>query len=259
MKRLPLIFILLVLLCSKSFALDFTFDANNEGWKATRIGYYGNFYEVMPDGWPARWKTSLAGRQGVIYQDGTADPEARPYAMAVGVNGPFLSGKTLVTDIYSSGNWQTLSGEAPYVRWYVADLIYTDDQGRNWYNMWVATTPVALDLNSFQGWTTYSIELKEENFFKWPNYSVPGTFQEVLQNYDYIGLSIVSTDQIDCLNGGPCTWSNDYQLLHYGAYAKEGTATWALDNVKALPEPGTLIMVGLGLLTVGMFKRKLGS
>jgi len=211
----------------------------------------------MHKGWPADWRDELAGHQGVIYQDGTTNPEGRPYSIAAEIHGPSLSGKTLVTDIYSSGNWQMLSGEPAFVRWYLADLVYEDERGNYWYNMWVARDLAALDLNSFTGWTTYPIELKEENFFKWPNYSVPGTFDDVLRNYDYIGLSIVSTDQIDCLNGGPCTWSEDYQLLHYGAYATEGTATWALDNVRAVPEPSTLILLGGAGLIVLRLRRHL--
>jgi len=252
---------LLFLAQSTVYALDFTFDTDNQGWRSGRIGYNGGSYERLYPGVPADWKAELAGHQGVIYQDGTTNPEGRPYALGIWQDKAFmglLNGKTLVADVYSTGNWRTWVGEQVFARWYISELLYIDQDGHPYYNMWVSKAAVGIDMNALKGWGTFSIEMKETNFFKWPNYNLPGTFDEVLKNYDTIGLSLFSdTDNLECLNGGDCTWGPEKTLLHYGAYATEGTATWALDNVRAVPEPSTLILLGGAGLIVLRLRRHL--
>ncbi|NPA49490.1 MAG: PEP-CTERM sorting domain-containing protein, partial [Thermodesulfobacteria bacterium] len=250
---------LLFLALSTVYALDFTFDTDNQGWEGINVGKYGGAREGWGDYYPASWTAELAGKNGVIYQTGNDQPEDRPLWMGYRGDTAFLgdlTGKTLVFDVYSSGNWRTLAGDPPMLRFYIGNRF---DDGT--WNSWAAYSTVSVDLNSFTGWRTFSIELKEENFFKWPNWqrSPDDTFADVLRNYDQIGFNLASnTDDINCFNGGDCTWSDDNRLLHYGAIAAEGQeATWALDNVRAVPEPSTLILLGGAGLIVLRLRRHL--
>jgi len=261
-KRRMILLVAAVLfgLVSAVEAFSYTFDANNEGWSQTHIGYDGRTYEAWYPIVPADWMDELDGHQGVIYQTSTTDPEGRAFWMGARFDDQTaflgdLTGKTLVADVYSTGNWRTLGSEEVVNRWVIADLVYVDSAGPH-FNMWVSKAPVSVDMNSFTGWETFSIELKEENFFKWPNGAVDGTFADVLKNYDQIGLNLTSkTDDLDCYNGGSCTWGDDYTLLHYGAYAVNGTATWALDNVRPVPEPSTFLLIGGGLVLFFLGRR----
>jgi len=223
---------------------SFTFDTDNQGWLMTYIGLpAGATYEMLYPNGPADHTMSEGVPAGSIYQQVTANIDQRAYWLGyISPTNQFLgdlADASLVSHVYSTGNWQTLANGANgddgnvYARWVISKSC---DGGT--YDMFISTRAASVDLNSFTGWGNFSVYLSESNFIRWPN-AVCGvlSFEELLQDYDQIGLYVFSgTDDVANINGGTGTWGSvgGYsRLMHYGAFATAGDGVWGVDNMHA--------------------------
>lgn len=231
-------------LAVRSAISAFHFDADNEAWQMTYVGLPpGATYETLYTNTPALWTPSLGDPAGCIYQTVDGDIDQRAYWLGfIGDHGFMgdLNGLTIQCNVYSTANWQTISSANGgvggddgnvYARWVVSR---ESDSGGT-YAMYISTSSVSLDMNSFSGWTTFAVDASEANFIRWPNSPDPGpSFLDVMADYDQIGLYIFSgTDDMADVSGGGTTWFNDggtSRLQHYGAWSTGGEATWAVDN-----------------------------
>ncbi len=224
---------------------SFFFNSDNEGWQMTYVGRpAGGTYELLFTNSAADWSASLGDPVGSVYQTVTEDRDQRAYWLGyIGEHGFMgdLNGLILQCNVYSSGDWTTISGQnggagdddgRVYARWVVSR---ESDTGGT-YAMYISTRSVSLDMNGFTGWETFAVNVDAGNFIRWPNSPDPGpSFLDVMSDYDQIGLYLFSgTDDIADMNGGGTTWFNDggiSRLQHFGAGALSGEATWAVDNV----------------------------
>lgn len=260
---------------TQALAGPYTFDSDNQAWQATTVGYNGINYERLYPNTPANWTGAfgVGFPDGSIYQssNGTA-MESRPYWMGTRWITPAtalgdLTGKTLQAYVRSTANW---TGGVPtdtvYLRWTIA----TEYGDGSTSNMWVSKSAVSINLNDVAfgagadtDWVLQSISMIESNFFKWPNGSAPGAFADVLLNYTSFGLQISPTafgsDALNNFNGSSGTWGSGYTLLHYGATAKSGNATWGVDGFQTVPEPSTALLLGLAVIGLAGMLRKIKS
>lgn len=224
---------------------SFTFDVDHQDWQMTYVGLPpGASYEQLYPNTSALWSPTLGDPAGSVYQTVTADRDQRAYWLGYIGNHGFMddiNGLSLQGNIYSTGNWTTISGDnggaggddgQVYARWVVS----RESDGGGTYAMYISTRSASLDMNSFTGWETFVIDVSESNFIRWPNSPDPGpSFQDVMADYDQIGLYLFSgTDDVEDINGGGTTWFVDggvQRLQHYGAGATAGEATWAVDNI----------------------------
>lgn len=230
-------------------ATPYTFDINNQGWLQSRIG---GSPETLLSNTPADWTGSygVGFPDGSIYQSSNGTSwNNRPYGMVIDGITPAgtlgdLTDTYLQAYIRSTANWQ---GRVPtdivYARWVVTQQVTPST-----YNMWVSKANVSIDLNEAAfgtgldtQWIFKSIEMKESNFFKWPNASAPGTFSQALKNYTSFGIAILpsaaGSDALNNWNGQAGTFGPGNTLLHFGATATSGTATWGIDGFTATPIP----------------------
>ena len=223
---------------------SFTFDTDNQGWLMTFVGLpAGMTYETLYPNGPADHTMSEGLPPGSIYQQVTANIDQRAYWLGFISPAPQFLGDladaSLVSEVYSTANWQTLANGANgddgnvYARW----VISTSCVGGT-YDMFISTRAASIDLNSFSGWQNFSVYLAASNFIRWPN-AVCGnlSFEDVLLNYDQVGLYVFSgTDDVENINGGTGTWGtvDGYpRLMHYGAFATAGDGVWGVDNMHA--------------------------
>ncbi len=222
----------------------FTFDTDNQGWLMTYVGIPGALaYETLYTNGPADHTTTEGLPPGSIFQQVTSDINQRAYWLGyISASPQFLgdlSDASLVSDVYSTANWQTLANGASgddgnvYARWVISKSC-TDGT----YDMFISNRAASIDLNSFTGWQNFSVILALSNFFRWPN-AICGnlSFEEVLLDYDQVGLYVFSgTDDILNINGGTGTWGTvdgKSRLMHYGAFATSGDGVWGVDNLWA--------------------------
>jgi len=269
--RLVGVFCVLFGLVATGYAMPYTFDNDNQGWEQFFIGRpEGTTYDQLFESESADWDSDNGNPPGSIYQIAQGI-DKRAYGMGY-MEPNFLGNLTnrkLTVDLWSTNNWRTISdGEYGddgdvYARWFISKVDGTASDGKPLVNMYVSKVAFSIDINEISGWETFSIEVKKENFFRWPNYDAQTmNFDELLREYDTIGLALLSgTDDISNLNGGEGTWNDDYQLVHYGAYSADGeTAILALDNFDAtpVPEPGTFLLLASGLGGVLFYRKKHG-
>lgn len=220
----------------------FHFDAGNEGWLSNYIYLAdGLTYDSMTDRLPADWNPTGGDEDGHIYQTVGTDRNQRAYWFGyIGDNGFMgnLDGQMIQTNVYSTGNWTTISGDNGgvggddgnvYARWVISKQV------GDYYGMYISKRSVSLDMNSFTGWEALTVDVNAGNFMRWPNWDDPSiSWEEVMAEYNSIGLYIFSgTDDMTDVNGGGTTWYSDggiSRVQHYGANAMGGSATWGIDN-----------------------------
>ncbi len=255
--------ILFLSISTSCFALPFTYDDNNQGWQQAYIGRPdGARYDKLYPTEGADWQATGGHIEGHIYQTAQGI-DKRAYYLGYNASSNFLGdlhGMMLVTNIWSTDNWRTVSDSDVYARWVIAKKVGTDQYGNPWYNMFVSKRDASIKINNLNGWETHSIVLEESNFFRWPNYAAnTQNFSELLSDYDSFGLYLFSgSDDLSNYNGGSGTWDNQYYLLHYGAYSNNGDpATWALDNFRAepVPEPSTIMLFVTGFAGFAVISR----
>ena len=223
---------------------SFTFDSDNQDWLMTYAGRPTGFtYDTLYPNEPADHTMSEGNPPGSIFQQVTSDLDQRAYWLGyIGTTPQFLgdlSDASLVCDVYSTANWQTLANGANgddgnvYARWVISKAC-----GGDYYDMFISTRAASIDLNSFTGWQNFSVILAESNFIRWPNFPCNIlSFTEVLLDYDHVGLYVFSgTDDVANINGGTGTWGTVdgiSRLMHYGAFATDGDGVWGVDNMWA--------------------------
>jgi hypothetical protein len=220
---------------------SFHFDADNEGWQSCYVGISGASYETLYPNVPALWNPTGGDPDGHIYQTVSDDRNQRAYWFGyIGANGFMgnLDGQIIQTNVYSTGNWTTISRDNGgvggddgnvYARW----VISREVSGA--YGMYISKQSVSLDMNTFAGWEAFTVDVNAGNFLRWPNSDDPSiSWAEVMAEYNQIGLYIFSgTDDMTDVNGGGTTWFNDggiSRVQHYGASAVGSSATWGVDN-----------------------------
>ncbi len=222
---------------------SFHFDADNEGWLGCYVGMppTNPGYETLYPNGPALWNPTGGDPDGHIYQTVSDDRDQRAYWLGyIGDNGFMgdLDGQIIQTNVYSTGNWTTISGDNGgqggddgnvYARWVIAK------EAGGLYGMYISKQAVSLDMNSFAGWDAFTVDVNAGNFMRWPNSDDPSiSWSEVMAEYNQVGLYIFSgTDDMTDVNGNGTTWFNDagtYRLQHYGANAVGASATWGVDN-----------------------------
>ena len=225
-----------------ALAASYTFENDAQGWE---MGYTDDYYNDDP----ANWSNSKSPTPGSIYQTAPGTTGDKAYSMGLkDITNSLgnLTNGTIRADIYSSGNWENYT----HARWYIATK--TGDK----YNMYVSKYSDSIDLN-YTGWQQNTIEMNQENFFRWANSSFsPGEvgyqdFDSLLSDYDSIGLALYTADSDD-----PTFWSNYGNIGSYGASATSGTAEWGIDNVSSVPLPAAAWLLGSGLLGIVGLRRK---
>ena len=216
----------------------FTFDTDNENWEETFAGRPSGFtYDTLFPNTPAIFDAGGGVPAGSLLQT-AVDINQRAYWMGylggVAALGD-LNGQTLRADIYSSANWRTVSMDNGvvggddgnvYLRWQIA---VEDPSTPGSYAMYVSKRAYSYDLNANAGWGEMTIEVTEDNFFRWPvnNWAGGPGFEGVMAAYDGIGLYLASgSDNLSDYDGGGTTFDTASRLNHYGAYATSGTASW---------------------------------
>ena len=250
---------------SPAAAESYTFDTDNDGWQQTYVGRPNSTatYDQLYANTAAHHSTIEGNPPGSIYQTVGDSVEQRAYWLGIIDSDTLpddLTGRSLQTDIRSTNNWRTIANGSGgddgnvYARWVISNEICTTGT----YNMFVSRRATSVDLNDLTGWETHSVDLDEANFLRWPNADDgTQTFAQLLTDYDHIGLYVFSgTDTIGNIDGGTGTRNAAGDLLHYGAYATDGQATWGLDNLTAVPEPTSLLLLGGGLLALGYGRRR---
>ncbi|MCX5653576.1 MAG: PEP-CTERM sorting domain-containing protein [Planctomycetota bacterium] len=249
----------LLILAGAVQASIYTFDADAQGWQQSTVGYYNVSYETLYPNSTAPWTGSygVGSPDGSIYQSSPGTSwESRPYWMGTkGITAAAtlgdLTNKTLQADVRSTANWQgRVSGNTVYARWTIA----TEGLPGGTSNFWISKAAYSINLNDSAfgsgtdaDWVLKSIELKPENFVQWNYLSSGGSFADVLANYTTFGMAILpsasgSDDMANWTGSG--TWGSGNTLLHYGATASSGTATWGADNF--VPEPATMAFLAVG-------------
>ena len=273
MRTIFLVTATIVLLFTASFAGAYTFDADNQGWQQSTVGYGGLAYETLLANQPADWTDAygVGSPEGSIYQTVTGWEDRAYWLGTKDINATSslgdLTGKMLETYVRSTGDWTgRVDTDTVYARWTISAQ---DTNGL--YNMWVSKADYSIDLNATafgsgtdSDWLFESIEMLEGNFFQWPNSTNSGSFSDVLADYTSFSLSILPTalgsDDLSNFNGDPTgTWGSDYTLLHYGATGMNGgSATWGVDNFDTapVPEPATILLLGGGLAGLAFYRRK---
>ena len=239
--------VLMWLMLVSAASAYWTFDTDNEGFVTSIMD------ETTP--WPYNWDVSAqwlptgGHPDGHIETNTTSGLNGRLYAVlqksnTMAVLGD-LSGKILQADFRRSGHFQSPDGTHSIAYWSIGD---SEDPSGNW---WVSKTPLSIDLDTLPAdtWVQRSIEIKEENFMKWPNSANVKTFSQLMATHTIVGVTLMNDDN--------STWTTYtavggvWRLLAYGAVSSDG-AVLSIDNFRAssVPRPVPLHRSALVLLAL---------
>ncbi len=229
---------------SRATISSFHFNADNEDWQMAYFGRpTGSGYDLLYTNEPALWSPTLGDPAGSVFQTVSDNWDQRAYWLGyIGDRGFMgnLNGQILQCNVYSTGNWATISGLSGsaggddgnvYARW----VISRESDGGGTFAMYISNRSISLDMNSFVGWEAFAVTINEADFSRWPNSPDPlPSFADVMADYNQIGLYIFSgTDDMSDVDGNGTSWAlidGVYRLQHFGAISTGGEATWAVDN-----------------------------
>lgn len=263
---------LLAISVAASQAADGTFNVDNEGSKQGRVGQLeSSGYETWtyPSPPADHSVNGGVGDSGYIYQDIDGDLRNRGYGLYPGQAYTYLgdlSGKTVTMSVlvsgdvlrnlslYSDGRSRVMA--RPYI-----DINPGGDYSK--YSSFLAKSSASLDLNSIRGmgWVSFSIEMKEDNFLRWPNSQTGASlygFNDILSGSYGFGLAILSGSDDYAydfgMNPSNTAFDSLKRLHEFGAYS-DGTTRFGIDNLEAVPEPFTMTL-GASALALAIARRR---
>jgi len=225
----------------------YTFDSTNEGFTTCNIDEQNVAY-------PHReWISTSWNSGGYIYASATSSLNDRPYYVGQINNSNCLgdlTGKTLQADFLNEGADFTVirPGATAVAVWSIADSSESDG---SWY-----ISNQSFAINNLASWTTKQVELTASNFSPWPWATNGKTFDQLLQSYSFVGITILSSEFWNN-TGGYDAWLNIggiYRLADLGAYSSGTASVLNIDNLQVVPEPATMAFLGLGAIVA--FRRK---
>lgn len=253
---LSIVCVLLVLLVATEVrAIGYTFDTGNEGFTTCNLDEQNVAY-------PSReWVPTSWNPAGHIFASATSSMNDRPYFVGQ-ANIPNalgdLTGMTLQADFLEEGSDFTVirSGASAVAVWSIAD---SAESGGTWY-----ISNESFLINDLTSWTTKQVELTASNFSPWPWAANGKTFDALLADYSYVGITILSDEFWDH-TGGYDAWvqvGGINRTADLGAYSSGQTSVLNIDNFRAgsaepIPEPLTMASLGLCVAALGGYIRRM--
>ena len=269
MKRMSLLVggvITAAMLVQPTLAIStYTFDSDEESWetgnfyryegsKSNVFGFYENMDATHEANGPSggyiqrAYDKSTDGNKYLNYKyNGVAYPY-KGVAYSLVVKGDEaesldsklgdLTGRSLQADVYSNGEWENNT----HARWFIGKYQFDSSDTYTGSDFFISKYSESINLDR-DGWETESIGMKEENFFRWPNQAANGDFEDVLYDYNEIGIQLFADTSDE--------WNARIAEERYGAVNAEGgeSAVVGLDNLASVPSPTAL---GGGVLLMGM-------